>query len=86
MHLVMDTLILHELDVSIPAAEIQARSADWIAMVVTARSRSDYVKGIAAFCGMELIEYDTAVVEQDKKTHVWRLRARSSQWLLRQPA
>ena len=86
MHLVMDTLILHELDVSIPATVIEERRPEWIAMVVTARSRSEYVKGIAAFCGMELIEYDSAVVEQDKQTSHWRLRARSSQWLLRQPA
>jgi hypothetical protein len=84
-HLVIDTLILHELQLHIPAQTILERLPEWIATVVTARSRSARIQGMAHFCGIELIEYDSAVDNKDRDGN-WFVHARSSQWLLRQPA
>lgn len=84
MHLVMDTLILHEIQVTIPAPDIKARLPEWIATVVTAKCRSDSIKGILAFCGIELLEYDSGIVSKDKAGNTV-VYLRSKQWMLRQP-
>jgi hypothetical protein len=84
-HLVMDTMIGHELDLMIPESEIARRWEEWQSRVVATRSRSEYVKGLAAFAGLELIEYDSAVVERSIKLKRFDVRVRSRSWASRQP-
>jgi hypothetical protein len=81
-HLVMDTIIGHELDVIIRQSEIERRGEEWHKLVVGTLSRSDYIKGLLAFGGLELIEYHTAVVEQTIPAIA--VRVRSKAWALRQ--
>ena len=83
MHLVMDTLISHELELTIPAGEVAARLAEWNRLQ-TARTRSDYVKGIAEFVGLELIDYDNADVRRDPKGN-FSAKIRSEHWTMRRP-
>ena len=82
MHLVLGTLIVHELDLSISAETIAARFDEW-KKVMTAKSRSDYVKGMFAFAGMELLDYDHADVRRDLKGN-FRAQVRSQHWTARQ--
>jgi hypothetical protein len=83
-HLVLDVLVVHELDLSIAASEIAARADEW-RRVLTARSRAEYVKGIFAFAGMELTDYDNADVRRDQAGN-FRAKVRSKHWTARQPA
>jgi len=76
-------IVAHELGLTIPATEVLARLPEWTATVATARSRGEYVKGLAAFCGLELIEYETADVRR-LRDGSFTANIRSDQWLMRQ--
>jgi hypothetical protein len=84
-HLVMDTLIAHELELRIPVEAIMERLPEWNATVLTARSRSEYIKGMAAFCGLELLTYEVADVRR-LKNGSFVVKVYSDQWVMRQPA
>lgn len=83
VHLVMDTLVIHELRVNIPDEAIEERRPEWIATVITAKTRSEYVKGLLHFCGLDLLDYDTALIERTLNSYLVRLS--SEQYNLRQP-
>lgn len=80
----MDTIIGHELDVIIRESEIARRSDEWHKLVVGTSCRSDYIKGLLAFGGLELIEYHTAVVERSLIAKMFAVHVRSKSWALRQ--
>jgi hypothetical protein len=89
-HLVMsDFLVAHEIDLMIPGSEIDARRAEFQKLTGKARCRADYVKGLAAFCGLDLIEYDTADVKweqpKNKDQGRFRVKLRSKYWRDRLP-
>lgn len=83
--MVMDTITLHELELSIADETIVQRFPEWNAGVNMARSRSEYIKGMAAFCGLELVEYEVAQVSRPPRSNHFVLKAFSDQWVLRQP-
>jgi hypothetical protein len=83
MNLVIDTLIVHTLEVSIPMERVMDRHPEWIEHVETAKSRGEYVKGMLWFCGLELVDYDTALV--DRTLTRYNVRLFSVQANLRQP-
>lgn len=84
MHKVMDTLICHQVTFRITAARIAAQREQWNRAML-AHSRSDSMKRIAAFVGLELIDYDSALIlKQDNGDHeIW---LRSAAWAARQSA
>jgi hypothetical protein len=84
MALVLDTLIIHELEFYIPSQVIQERHAEWIRTVLTVPSRAHHIRGLCRFGGMELRDYDSAMVLIDGKGG-WRVQIHSKQWMLRQP-
>lgn len=61
-------LVAHEVIFSIPDEAIEARLPEWQKLTVGCKSRSDYVKGVLAFWGLELLEYDTAMISRSIKT------------------
>jgi 2,3-bisphosphoglycerate-independent phosphoglycerate mutase len=79
----MDVLISHELEVSIPVSEISDRLSEWNT-VLTAGARSEFVKGVARFVGLDLIDYDSADIRRDPNGN-FHARIRSSHWTSRQP-
>jgi len=81
---VLDQLISHELELTISASEIADRLSEWNG-VLTAPTRADYVKGIAKFCGLELIDYANAAVHRDMKGN-FTAKIRSQSWVARQTA
>lgn len=83
-HLVMDTLILHELHLDISDQVIVERQEEWT-QVLTATSRSDYIKGLLRFCGMELLDYDTAIVRRLPDRAMYSVQLLSEQANLRKP-
>lgn len=83
MHLMMDVLISHELELTIAASEVSARLDEWN-RVLTARTRAEYVKGIARFVGLDLLEYEHAQVHKHKSGD-FTAKIHSRQWLMRQP-
>jgi hypothetical protein len=84
MHLVLNVLICHELEINISASEISDRLAEWNTLS-TARSRSEYVKGVAEFVGLELIDYAHADIRRDAHGN-FHASIRSAHWTARQPA
>lgn len=82
-HLVIDTLVLHTLELSIPIERVMQRHPEWVDRVERAKTRSDYIKGMLWFCGMELTDYDSALVERTVSSYLVRLS--SHQQNLRQP-
>jgi hypothetical protein len=84
MHLVMDTIIAHELELTITQAQIEARQSEWH-KALTSTSRSQYIKALMAFVGIELIDYDSAVVHR-RKSGDFVVQVRSVAWALKHPA
>jgi hypothetical protein len=82
-HLVIDTLIVHTVEVSIPLERVRQRWPEWVEHVNIAKSRSEMVKGMMWFCGLDLLDYDTALVERTLTSFLVRLF--SEQANLRQP-
>lgn len=80
----MDTLIGHELDVIIRESEVARRSEEWHKLVVGTLSRSEYIKGLLAFGGLELIEYHSAVVKRSLARQSFEVQVRSKSWAQRQ--
>lgn len=80
----MDTIIGHELEVTIRESDIACRWEEWQKLVVGTFSRSVYIKGLLQFAGIELLDYDTAVVERDLQRKWFRVYVRSKAWALRQ--
>lgn len=85
MHLVIDTIIAHELDFTIPQSDVDARNVEWVTKVLKNRSREEYIKGLAAFVGIDLIKYTFAKVQFDVKRRCWRIELRSAHWANRLP-
>lgn len=85
MHLVIDTIIAHELDFTIPQTAIDGRNEEWVTKVLKNRSREEYIKGLAAFVGIDLIKYTFAKVQFDLKQRCWRVELRSAHWASRLP-
>lgn len=85
MHLVIDTIITHELDFTIPQSAVVERSEEWVTKVLKNRSREEYIKGLAAFVGIDLIKYSFAKVTFDVKRRCWLVELRSTHWASRQP-
>ena len=83
MNLVIDTLVVHTVELNIPMERVKERHPEWIDHVETAKSRSEYVKGMLWFCGLELVDYDTALV--DRTLTKFHVRLFSLQANLRQP-
>lgn len=84
-HLVMDTIFAHAIDVIIAETEIELRRAEWDKLTGRTLSRSDYIKGLLAFCGIELIDYHNARVHRNMKLQRWEIEIRSKYWADRQP-
>lgn len=85
MHLVMDTIIVHELDFSIPDEIVAERSEEWSTNVLKTRSREEYIKGLAHFAGLDLIKYSFARVWREPRGTVLRVELRSAHWRSKQP-
>jgi hypothetical protein len=83
-HLVMDTLITHTIEVTIKASVIAERMPEWVATVITAKSRSEYVQGLLKFCHLHLTDYDTAHVQRNLNGD-FHVVCRSAQANLRLP-
>jgi hypothetical protein len=82
-HLVIDTLIVHTVELNIPIERVMQRHPEWIKHVEMSKSRAEYVKGMLWFCGMELVDYDTALIERTKNSYLVHIA--SAQANLRQP-
>jgi hypothetical protein len=85
MHLVFDTIIAHELDFTIPQSVIDERSEEWVTKVLKNSSREEYIKGLAAFMGIDLIKYTFAKVTHDTKARLFRVELRSAHWASKLP-
>lgn len=83
-HLNLDTLILHELELSIADETIEERRPEWNA-VLTAKCREHFVKGVVAFCGMELLDYETADIRRNQAAAKLDVKIRSKNWVALQP-
>jgi hypothetical protein len=83
-HLVMDTIIGHQLEVTIRESEIERRGDEWHKLTVGKFSRSLYIKGLLEFAGIELLDYDTAVVEHNALRQCHIVHVRSKAWGMRQ--
>ncbi len=66
-------LVAHEVCFSIPDEAVQARLPEWQKLTVGCKSRSDYVKGVLAFWGLELLEYDSAMIQRSIKTSAFSI-------------
>lgn len=84
-HLVMDTIFCHEIDVSISDAAIEIRRTEWEKLTGRTLCRSDYIKGVMAFCGIELMDYHNARVHRNMKAKRFEIEVRSKFWADRQP-
>jgi hypothetical protein len=80
----MDQLFLHELDLKITPAMVKARQAEWVSRTTGCKSRSEYIAGLCAFMGLELLEYHIASCILEPKTGVFTVQVRSQIWQKRQ--
>lgn len=85
MHLVIDMLVVHELDFTIPQTAIDARTEEWVTKVQKNNSREEYIKALAAFVGIDLIKYTFAKVHHDVKGRRYNIELRSAHWASKLP-
>lgn len=85
MHLMIDTVVIHTLDVRIPDCAIEERRKEWDSLTGHCRCRADYIKGLLAFCGIELMDYHNAQVQRSATVAGYEVAVRSKYWADRQP-
>lgn len=78
--LVIDLLFAHSIDMTITAEQVAARRDEWHKLA-TARFREEYIKGVAEFAGVDLLDYGYADLRFDLPTGNWTLKLRSKLWL-----
>jgi hypothetical protein len=83
-HLVMDTLIAHEVDFVVTETMIAEREAEWRSTTSRTRSKEEYVKAVVAFAGLELIKYEYARIDRSRTTERYTVQLRSQYWADRQ--